>query len=795
VRPRRLSVENFTCYRDSIAIDFEDMDVFVISGPTGAGKTTLIDAICYALYGRVPRDVGKQTSTLVAHGRDRMRVAFEFEAAGVAYRVTRGVNLKRRTNKSGKEQVSRDLSPVQFEVYERGEWQPVADRVDEAEAAIERAVGLDFDGFTRCVLLPQGQFAEFLTGDPKDRRQIFTRLLELGVYERMMQIANRRHDDRKRDADHTETRLREDYADATEEALAEARRQIGEVRPALESARVLNADAQEAVALASAARTARARCKQRRDALAAKEAEIKDEEALARDGDETLARLAQSIVDGQAARSQLEYDPRLEATLRAAHERARHVERLAAQLQQARAGAADSKKAAAAERAVAAATKAHEQAAGALARADEAVGEMHRDHAVAVVRTGLKPGDACPVCGGAIGRMPKGKSVDVGAAERAQKDARAAERAAAGALAKAERELALVQQRLAQGQEAVAEREREAERAAAQLAEALPPGVSPELAVISSALAAQEQAASQAAELERALEQLRVEREALQARFAEANARIARLRGEAGALESEAAAADDEAKRNIDGVRAVAERRAWADVLALIAAAKYPGELLAARQAAAEEEVSSSTAALARLEGAVERIELGIARAAELREQLAATRAEAARYRELGTLLRGNNFLDYVIQEAMRALASSATAHLQRLYPRFSLAADGGAFSVVDGWSAGSARSARTLSGGETFVVSLALALALSERLPELQQRAARALESLFLDEGFGTLDRDTLDPVIEMLESLRSERRMVGIITHVPELAQRIGQRIEVQKSEAGSRIEVVRG
>jgi exonuclease SbcC len=90
-------------------------------------------------------------------------------------------------------------------------------------------------------------------------------------------------------------------------------------------------------------------------------------------------------------------------------------------------------------------------------------------------------------------------------------------------------------------------------------------------------------------------------------------------------------------------------------------------------------------------------------------------------------------------------------------------------------------RSAKTLSGGETFLASLALALALSERLPELRSASAVALESLFLDEGFGTLDREKLDTVIEVLQALRMEERMVGIITHVPELANEIPHRIEV--------------
>ena len=97
----------------------------------------------------------------------------------------------------------------------------------------------------------------------------------------------------------------------------------------------------------------------------------------------------------------------------------------------------------------------------------------------------------------------------------------------------------------------------------------------------------------------------------------------------------------------------------------------------------------------------------------------------------------------------------------------------------------------RTLSGGETFLASLALALALSERLPEIAGTGgAMSLESLFLDEGFGTLDQDALDVAISGIEALASGQRMIGVISHVPEVAERLADRIEVVKTGATSRI-----
>jgi exonuclease SbcC len=109
---------------------------------------------------------------------------------------------------------------------------------------------------------------------------------------------------------------------------------------------------------------------------------------------------------------------------------------------------------------------------------------------------------------------------------------------------------------------------------------------------------------------------------------------------------------------------------------------------------------------------------------------------------------------------------------------------------VLDQDLGGAARGVNSLSGGETFLVSLGLALGLSG----LAARAAR-VESLFVDEGFGTLDSESLDQAMAVLEGLRATGRTVGIISHVPELHDRIGVLIQVEKIGAGrSRVRAVR-
>ena len=82
MRPLLLRIQGFTCFSDPVEVDFRGLDVFAVTGPTGAGKTTIVDAICYALYGRVPRYDDKMS--LISHNRDSMFVQLEI-------RVRRGV--------------------------------------------------------------------------------------------------------------------------------------------------------------------------------------------------------------------------------------------------------------------------------------------------------------------------------------------------------------------------------------------------------------------------------------------------------------------------------------------------------------------------------------------------------------------------------------------------------------------------------------------------------------------------------------------------------------------------------
>src|SRR5262245_58523326 len=123
MRPIRLELKNFTAYRETQVLEFEELDLFAITGPIGSGKSSLLDAVTYALYGKAPR-VGKGVGQLIALGQPSMAVLFEFEVDGRHYRVAR------QTPRKG-------ASTIRFERESDQQWVSAgegADRINEATA-------------------------------------------------------------------------------------------------------------------------------------------------------------------------------------------------------------------------------------------------------------------------------------------------------------------------------------------------------------------------------------------------------------------------------------------------------------------------------------------------------------------------------------------------------------------------------------------------------------------------------------------------------------------------------------
>lgn len=178
----------------------------------------------------------------------------------------------------------------------------------------------------------------------------------------------------------------------------------------------------------------------------------------------------------------------------------------------------------------------------------------------------------------------------------------------------------------------------------------------------------------------------------------------------------------------------------------------------------------------------------------KLEERIEGLRRDEAVASQLGWLLRADGFERWLLEEAVADLVERANDRLLALSnQQYSFVAEGTSFDIRDHHNADEVRGAKTLSGGETFLASLALALALSDSQAEMAAEDSPVLESLFLDEGFGTLDPETLDVVAAAIEELGAAGRMVCVVTHIRELAERMPVRFEVSKGPVTSSVERV--
>ncbi len=193
---------------------------------------------------------------------------------------------------------------------------------------------------------------------------------------------------------------------------------------------------------------------------------------------------------------------------------------------------------------------------------------------------------------------------------------------------------------------------------------------------------------------------------------------------------------------------------------------------------AAQQEVGAQQQKIDDLKNALEKRE---AFGDKLRKAL----QELERWQRLQNTIPDNKLRDFALEIMFKQMGSIANEQLKYLTSeRYQLKVEGiGNLTVIDRWNANEERPVETLSGGESFLTSLALALALSEL-----SRGRAQLNSLFLDEGFGTLDTETLDIAIAALEGLRMQGRSIFLISHIQELTRRLPVKINVRKRGNGS-------
>lgn len=804
MRPVRLELEGFSTFRDRVELDFDGIDLVAFTGPTGAGKSTLIDAMTFALYGSVARyDNANRVAPVIHQLSAEARVRLDFESGGQTYTAIRVV---RRRSSRGREADGATTKEARLERVEAdGSTTVLAGEVRELNAAVEDLLGLDFAQFTRTIVLPQGEFAAFLRDEQATRDRLLQRLLDLGIYERMGQLA----------------RSRAKEAGIRLDMLADQRARLAP--PADEDLTALSAKRAVLSELSG-------QLDRWQEELAGVDAALDPCRARVTTIDEAAGRLARIVVpdavDGldRDLRRTAEDRARLDeamAEAREARDRAAaavtdlpdkadlvRVQSVAEQLTVARADIDDlvAEAEELVERREALGTKVdHEEAALAAAEHDLRTARQMAD--AAEWTAALEVGAPCPVCHQEVDSVPEhdaGGAVD--AAEQRRVDLQAS-------VKKLNRDLTKVTERDRLVADEVARQRERIDLLELQRTTLTGPDDPAEivalLARVDEADAASRQAAEQVAAVEAQLATVAAAEQAAARAARDHQNELARLRDSVSdqappPLANESMPDDYRALATWAAERAealAAERVELADEGKRLS--RQRGELLdQMTSAAAEAGIEAEPGGLAdTVAQAIVRVDAELTDANRRRAEDAelgarATELQAGRILDeaLGRHLRAGGFSSWLLAEALDSIVAKATVWLRELSDQqYSLVAGERNFAIVDHNNADEVRDVRTLSGGETFLASLALALALADSIAELAPVDSPQLDSMFLDEGFGTLDPATLDVVAGAMEELASAGRMIGVVTHVADLADRMPAQFRVTKGPSTSTVELV--
>ena len=790
MRPEALELEGFTAFREPTRVEFGDAELFALTGPTGAGKSSIIDAMIFALYGSVPRLGEKAVEPIISKGRLEARIRLDFSLGEQRYTAVRVV--KRAAGGATTKEARLECGEA-----------VLAGGVTELNEKIRELIGLDFGQFTTCVALPQGEFAKFLKQPAAERQALLSQLLGLNIYELVRRKAN---DER------TATNARLDVLNDQLKALADiTQTTVDECKARLDAMERLQKLATKRLPELFALHSDLDLAQKRHNAL---EVQIEALKTVRTPGAvKTLAK-ATAVAeeqDGQARQALHQADRQVKeasehlgslgdkAALDNLRTKYLDRDRHAAELAKAKRLAADAAKKAAEHEAALRETESN------VSAAQDTLDAEKRNHLAHSLRAHLVLGEPCPVC-----------QQDVDAFPVVDEPSDLEELASVLAQRKQERDDALELHMDAAKEHHEAEGLRKAKQSAWKELDASLRN-QPPLPEVERRIAAIEVASRELDTSEQHLTKAK--------RVADETAKVLKE-----AKEREANKWDEYHSQR-DGVtdlslsppkpgtvliEAWQDLEAWAqdqapklrkELAALVERAgklEHKGKTLHDKLAKAfaehnlpfddDAKVHVATAVL-NAQKALDDMRNKLAEKRKCKQQAKAAQSEADVAKALAQHLTAPQFPRWLLAAAFDRLVSGASATLRELsggqYTFHSNAKF--EFDVVDHANAGETRSAKTLSGGETFLASLALALTLAEHVSDLAAAGTAKLESIFLDEGFGSLDGETLDTVATAIEELSTRGRTVGIVTHVADLAERVPVRFKVSKTAATAVVERV--
>lgn len=848
--PLRLHLQNFLSYGDSGApIDFDGVHVACLCGPNGHGKSSLLDAITWSLWGQARSNTADD---LVRLGQTSMLVDFEFQVDGQHYRVTR-----RRTKGRNSQ------SDLQFQVREPdGDWRALTGQgVRGTQERINQVLRMDYETFINSAFILQGRADEFARKTPGDRKKILGEILNLGQYDQLSEAARARR---------AEARMRVNSLEADLQRMEAEQRRLPELQGQVERLTQQHTQAELTVErarlelqqiLLEKARLdehrrlrddldrrlagAEARLKSDRQLLAAAQAKQAQAETLVKRAKEIRGRAQEYYAlcterDGlTAAASQLrvlerdrelvqrrirEAEFTLQSRLQLVRQRVRELNAKQEQLPKMREQVVDLERQAAGLDRLQEQHAAHQlrlqeiaarraEAASDQKRAEEELGKVdERFQTLKVARA------QCPIC---EGPLPEEKRMELGRQLREQKtalkeaqgaaiqkeaDARRADEETRKTLQELDRKLKTGQHmrdRLAQARQTMLELE-----AATQ-------DFTTELEVVAE-LEQQLERATFAAEDREQFAGLDQQIRALN--FDERRAAsIAKRLQELGAAErdlhslEQAEAALPEQQQQVQTLEAAI--RTQEEALADDRAARVQAEKELGRTGAVEAEVRKrdetliqaerGEAALAKQLGAaqeaLQQCEALAAQITERRGERESAARDEAIYEELTKAFGRNGIQALIIENALPEIETEANLLLARmtdgglsvrLNSQKELKSGGQAetleIEISDGMGP---RRYELFSGGEAFRVNFAIRIALSKLLA---RRAGARLETLVIDEGFGSQDEEGRMRIVEAIHAVQTDFARILVITHLDELKEAFPTRIEVTKGVSGSQVAI---
>lgn len=878
MKPIQLVLSAFGPYVERTVIDFSALGeegLFLIAGDTGAGKTTIFDAISFALYGEASGGKEKRKSKSFhsdyVSDQTETYVELTFRHRGETWWIRRNLEYQRpaKKKKDGMETTTRQAADAQMRNEDTGE---EILRMDDVNRRVRELLGLTQDQFTQTVMIAQGDFLKILTASSDDRKKLFRDLFHTNLYvdlQSRLQEKNRACADEQKALEqvilsaegkidpeaefaereillsycgqiqHTDAlcallaRLIEQEKAAQEQARAqkkEAADQIGALIAAVTEGERVNrdfADWESKKARLAALTAGQGEIDAQRAALAAarRAQQLETDEALMRRTRRDMDAQRAALSDAQAALEQAEKAlPETETRMKEAESRGGEIHALLAQAKQMEdclpvLGEVERLKAAldTQKRELQRLTEDSSRAQAAYTAAQNS---YYLSQAGLLARE-LKAGQPCPVCGSTAHPCPAQitpETVTRQALEQAAQRRETAEKAQSDAAT-----------RLAANQAALDERE---DRLRALKIEA---------DETRQRLAARIDAAHQAAaDRQRAIDAARSAYQALDKRKTAAQSAVDAAQKQLAALEEDLRAQteafeqkraahgfEDEAsyrlakRTNADIERLDREIRNYDEQKRTLAAQTHELEdKLSGRQRTDLTALQNRRAAALDRQAKAENAEKAMVRKLtlhesadrEIRQANAAIQKKRGKWQiiqELYTccagIAAGNpraklTFEAYVQQYYFRFVVAAANKRLMRLTDgMFTLrvmreaanrvSQSGLDLEVLDR-STGQARDVSTLSGGESFLASLALALGLSDAVQS--QSGQIRMDAMFIDEGFGSLDENALRSSIDVLLELADGKRLIGIISHVQELEERIDKQIVVTKTPNGSTVRM---